>query len=140
MFSKNSYDLSVRESSTDRSGASECASTLAVRRYTYDRDTQNHRLRGGQPQRFIKGPIPLDWVAAANGLPGKAGAVGLALWFLVGVRSSKTVKLTKQVEQIACCGRKALYAALSSLEAAGLITVDRLPGRRATVTVLTTIY
>ena len=85
---------------------------------------------------FIKGPLPLDWITSANSLPGKAGAVGLAIWFLVGVKASKTVKLTRQVEQIAGCHRKAVYAAVSNLEEAGLISVQRSKSARATVTVI----
>ncbi len=96
---------------------------------------ESKKVAGGL---FIKGPLPLDWIASANSLPGKAGAVGLAIWFLVGVRASKIVKLTKQVEQIAACQRKAVYTAILSLEEAGLISVTRRKGARATVTVMST--
>lgn len=134
MLSKNSYEHSVQKSSKDRSGEFECPTTLAVRRYIYDGHTQTHEPRGGQSRRFIKGPIPLDWLSAANSLPGKAGAVGLALWFLVGVRGTTTIKLTRQIEIIAGCGRKAIYTALTNLETAGLVVVvDRHVGERATV-------
>ncbi len=72
-------------------------------------------------QKFIKGPIPLEWISRANALPGKAGAVGMTLWFLVGVQGARTVKLTGEVEKIAGCGRKAVYHALVALEVAGLM-------------------
>lgn len=87
-------------------------------------------------QLFIKGPIPLDWITTANSLPGKAGAVGLGLWFLKGVTCSNVVKVTSQVEQIAGCSRKAVYAALEALEAAGLVQVQKSPGRRPIVEVI----
>jgi len=54
------------------------------------------------PGRFLKGPIPLDWIIAAAKLPGKALHVGIALWFLAGLKRSRTVVLTpssmRQVE------------------------------------------
>lgn len=86
---------------------------------------------------FIKGPVPFDWMAAANALPGKAGAVGLALWFLRGLSGNDTIQLTREVQQLASCCRKALYVGLSSLEEGGLITVvRRKSGSRAIVRIL----
>lgn len=85
---------------------------------------------------FIKGPIPFDWLARANTLPGKAGPVGLALWFLSGLRCSTTVQLTYQVGILAGCRRQAIYEALKQLEQDGLITVIRRPGARPIVTIL----
>lgn len=106
-----------------------------VKRLAYNPNTGKHELRA-PGDKFIKGPIPLGWITRANALPGKAGSVGLALWFLVGVKSSRTIKLTGEVEQIAACDRKALYPALTALETAGLITVERRPGARAVVAIL----
>lgn len=136
MFSKDPFGYAARNSSEDRSGEYECANELAVSRYIFDRDTQSYRPQGVKTQKFIRGPIPLEWVAAANALPGKAGAVGVALWFLVGVRGDETIKLTRQIERIAGCGRKAIYTALTNLEHAGLVAiVHRSVGERATVRV-----
>jgi hypothetical protein len=42
---------------------------------------------------FIKGPIPLAWMKAVAMLPGKCLHVGLALWYLVGLKKTKTVAL-----------------------------------------------
>lgn len=108
-----------------------------VKRLRFNLAKGIHEERFGT-EKFIKGPIPLDWISRANALPGKAGAVGLALWFLVGVQCSKTVKLTGEVERIAGCGRKALYAALPNLVEAGLIVVTPKPGGRSYVEVRTT--
>lgn len=105
------------------------------RRLRYNAETGFHEECERQVK-FVKGPIPLDWVTRANALPGKAGAVGIALWFLAGVQRSTRVKTTVEVERIASCERKALYAALTALEQAALITCDRRPGRRAYVQLL----
>ena len=37
-------------------------------------------------EKFLKGPVPWQWVEAASRLPGKALAVGLAAWREAGCR------------------------------------------------------
>lgn len=107
----------------------------SVKRLAYNPNTGKHEPRAPM-EKFIKGPIPLEWITRANALPGKAGAVGLALWFLVGVQKSRTIKLTGEVERIAACDRKTVYPALAALETAGLITVERKSGARAVATIV----
>lgn len=105
-----------------------------VTRFQYDIRTGCHVASGQLTrQKFIKGPIPLEWVKRANSLPGKSGAIGIALWFLSGVQKNETVKLTKAVENIAGCNRQAVYYGLERLENEGLITVRRRTGGRPTV-------
>jgi hypothetical protein len=41
--------------------------------------------------RFLKGPIPWSWIAAAAALPSRALLVGLCLWRLVGAMKTETV-------------------------------------------------
>lgn len=86
--------------------------------------------------KFIKGPIPFDWIAKANALPGKAGPVGLGLWFLVGVKRTHIFKLSREIEILAGCKRKAVANAIIQLEKAGLIIVSRQNGARPTVQIL----
>src|SRR5262249_29957289 len=70
-------------------------------------------------------------------LPGKAPlAVGLALWFEVGRRKSREVKLTSAILERFGVNRKAKYRALESLEKAGLVRVRREPRRKPVVTIL----
>ena len=111
------------------------AEIIPVKRMAYNPTTGTHDMRT-PTAKFIKGPIPLEWISRANALPGKAGAVGMALWFLVGVQGSRTVRLTREVEVIAGCGRKAVYRALDALKSSDLITCDRKAGARATVAML----
>jgi hypothetical protein len=105
---------------------------IPVIRLTYNPATGTHEAYVSTPK-FIKGPVPLDWISRANALPGKAGAVGIALWFLVGVQKSRKVKLSGEVERIAGCARKAVYSALSALERNKLLSVQRNPGMRPVV-------
>ena len=42
---------------------------------------------------FLKGPIPIAWLMKASALPGKASQIGVALWYLSGLRKNSTVIL-----------------------------------------------
>ena len=78
---------------------------------------------------FLCGPIPLAWLCRATLLPGKALAIGLALWFKAGATKNRTVKLTGALADRFNVGRKASARCLKALEAAGLVTVARHVGR-----------
>ena len=97
-------------------------------------------LKSPQPRKaggkFLKGPIPLNWLSAAGLLPGKALHVGVALWFLSGVYRTNTVKLSNGVLVLFGVDRHAKYRALNFLENAGLITCKRQAGRSPVVTIL----
>lgn len=85
---------------------------------------------------FLKGPIPGPWLAQAVKLSGRTLRVGLALWYLVGLKSSRSVKPTwetwRRFELSPDAGRRGLAA----LEAAGLVSVDRRPGCCPVVTLI----
>ena len=85
---------------------------------------------------FLRGPIPLTWLCRAASLPGKALAIGLALWFKAGATKNRTVKLTGALAARFNVGRKAGARCLKALEAAGLISVVRHVGRCPVVTIL----
>ena len=95
------------------------------------------RHKGGE--RFLRGPIPWDWLcgAAAASKGGAAIKVALALWHISGLnRQAKTVVLTGKVLRELGVERHAGYRGLEALETAGLVAVDRHPGRRPVVTIL----
>lgn len=86
---------------------------------------------------FLKGPIPLAWLTAASKLPGRGPlAVALAVWFEAGRRKCDEARLTTAVLLRFNVGRKAKYAALRALEAAGLVAVRREPRKNPVVTIL----
>jgi hypothetical protein len=90
----------------------------------------------GRTRRFLKGPVPLDWLLAVGCLPGKAMHIGVALWHQVGLcGGSPTVKLRWKLMGEFGVTRHSGYRALKALEAAGLISVVRHPGRSPVVTV-----
>ncbi len=80
--------------------------------------------------------IPLSWIRQATGLPGKASAVGLVLWYLSGVSKSKTVKLTRlrlsRFGLLPETGRRGLRV----LERAKLVHVERSGNKSPRVTLL----
>ncbi|HKC93819.1 MAG TPA: hypothetical protein VKB81_07335 [Nitrospira sp.] len=88
------------------------------------------------PYRFIKGPLPLDWMAACGRLPGRALHVGLCLWYLHGLRKEVSVVCSYRVLAEFGVKRHAAYRALKALEQAGLISVIRGPGKSPRVTLL----
>jgi hypothetical protein len=87
-------------------------------------------------KRFLKGPIPWGWLAAACSLPGKALHVGIALWLWAGIEKSSQVRLgTSRLAQVGA-SRHSAYRALNALESAGLVTVARRKGKSPLVTIL----
>jgi hypothetical protein len=97
------------------------------------------RKRPSRPRLgFLKGPIPLSWLTPASCLPGKALAVGLALWFERGRKRYRSVTLTTPILARFGVNRKAAYRALQRLEEAALVTVARRAGKNPVVTILDT--
>lgn len=86
--------------------------------------------------RFLKGPIPLDWLSAASRCPGKALHVAVVLWFYAGMTVDARVPLKNIVLEEFGVNRFAKYRALDVLEKAGLVAVDRRRGAGANVTIL----
>ncbi len=89
-----------------------------------------------RPQNFLKGPVPLGWLRAAGGLPGKALHVGIVLWFRFGMLRSQMIPFSYKSAQQFRVDRHAAYRALKSLGGAGLVAVCRAPGRCPIVTLL----
>ena len=90
----------------------------------------------GRRGRFLKGPIPLNWLEKAGALPGKSLHVGICLWFLRGVSKSYEVKLSGKLLRSLGVKRNAGYRGLRNLEFAGLVSVARHRGRLPVVTIL----
>jgi hypothetical protein len=86
--------------------------------------------------KFLRGPIPWDWLQHAARLRGSALHAGLLLWFEVGCCKSRTVaiNLTRAAEfQLS---PDTMSRALRELETAKLVSIKRPPGRCLRVTIL----
>ena len=86
-------------------------------------------------ERFLKGPIPLNWLAKAARQPGKALHVAIAIWFLAGVTRSRNVVLSSNLMFSFGASRFSTYRGLKALEEAGLLKVIRHPGRGPRITI-----
>jgi hypothetical protein len=89
-------------------------------------------------EKFLKGPVPLNWLGRAAQLPGKSLHVGAAFWFLKGLCRTDTVTLSNGILAAFGVDRHAKYRALNCLEQAGLIRCERHTGRSPRVTILVT--
>jgi hypothetical protein len=87
-------------------------------------------------EKFLRGPIPWNWLAQAARLPGKASQVAITVWFLAGIKDRRTVALSGSVLEDLGVDRFAKYRGLEALEKAGLVSVSRHPGRNPMVTIL----
>jgi hypothetical protein len=73
---------------------------------------------------FVRGPLPLAWLAAAKKAGSSALAVGLALWFQRGVRpNSLPVKVTRSVARQMDLSQDQTRRGLAALQSAGLVTI-----------------
>jgi hypothetical protein len=77
-----------------------------------------------QLEYFIKGPIPISWIAKANRLGGTVGIVGLALWFYQGIHKGRPFSISKRFDEITGVTRQTRQSSLKKLHLAGLIDLD----------------
>lgn len=88
------------------------------------------------PGKFLRGPIPLDWLQRAALLSGRALHLGVALWFLDGFQQTGTVQARPSVLRDFGLDRHASYRAMNQLEKEGLVSVERKKGAAPMVTLL----
>jgi len=98
----------------------------------------NHRRppRHKAGEWFLKGPIPGEWLALASGVSFRALRAGLALWYLAGLKRSRSVKPTRDAWRRFGLSPDAGRRGVAALEQAGLVVVDRRPGCCPVVTLL----
>ena len=99
-----------------------------------ERRKRQAEKRGGQ---FLRGPVPLTWLAGAGAMPGKALAIGVFLWWRAGIEKRRSgLQLNcRRLERFGV-SRQACSRALSALERAGLVTVDRQSGKCPRVSII----
>ncbi|MDZ4778745.1 MAG: hypothetical protein SGJ19_00665 [Planctomycetia bacterium] len=85
---------------------------------------------------FIWGPIPGAYVARAASLPGKSLHLWLALWFEHKRRKGQPIRMTRDLLARFHVSPDSANRALSQLERAGLVSVNRARGRLATIQML----
>lgn len=99
----------------------------------------NRRGRGGGRQHgaFIRGPIFLAWLDGVLNLPGRMPlVVALALVYQSGLERSNTIRVTNKLRGRFNVSLRTCHDVLAKMEAAGLVTVAKRPGRCREVTIL----
>ena len=90
-------------------------------------------------EKFLKGPIPLNWLCRAAQLPGKSLQVGLAIWFLAGLNKSATVRLGQSVLTEFGVDRHSKSRALAKLMNARLISIQCAAGCAPVITIVSVV-
>lgn len=102
-------------------------------------DIENLRLRQlpqKQVHQYLKGPIPLSWLCQAACIPGRSLHVAIALWHVSKLTRSKTVKMQGRILTAFGISRGVYQSSLDRLEELGLISIERNPGSRSSITIL----
>src|SRR5262245_16637532 len=84
---------------------------------------------------FIKGPIPGEWIARAATVGGRALRVAIAIWCEAGMKRSRTVRLSAEMQRRFSICQGTCKRALAELQGAGLISVNQQSGRRPRITI-----
>ena len=96
----------------------------------------NRRLWDTTGRPFVRGPIPLDWVARAAGLGLGALCVGLECWRCAWLDGSLQFRLNlSRVGVAPGLARSSARLGLRRLEQGGLVTVARPAGQRVIVSI-----
>ena len=76
-----------------------------------------------------------EWLRLAAREPGKTLHVAMALWYMAGLTKRRAIKLTGAQLKVFGVGRDAGRRSLDRLVGAGLVSVERKPGRCPVVTI-----
>ena len=93
MDQSTTYPLTVRRHAWDRRSGSYVATDQPVKTDAATFEQIKTKVGHGS-NRFLKGPIPWNWIIRASGLTGQALLLGLCLWRLKGATRSNTVALS----------------------------------------------
>lgn len=97
--------------------------------------TSNKLPRHSDGDRFVKGPIPLDWIKAASRCGHRAEAVALLVWYAAGVQRANPCKLTPKVLAELHVHPRTARRILERFVHAGLAVVKFHRGRSPLVTI-----
>ena len=96
--------------------------------------TQKQTRRRYSGEKFLRGPVPMPWLAKAQTLTKAAMGVALALWFQKGLRGQGSpVKVTSAVRRHMGLSNDQSRRGIQALAAAGLLRVCKGGRGRCTV-------
>ncbi len=88
--------------------------------------------------KFIKGPIPLDWILTATKLGNSVAKLSWMLWFYHGLENGDPFPASNIRAEEFGLSRNRKTTALSLLEEAGLISIEQGSGKAPVVKLLKT--
>ena len=112
--------------------AQRSAAKVAVRKANDHHPIPRHE-RG---ERFVRGPIPYEWLQVALAFGGKSGNLSWAMWHLAGMKRTNPIKLTRRVLSDFNISPRSARRLLLDFERAGLVEVDSKRGRGPIVALL----
>lgn len=92
--------------------------------------------RHGAGERFIRGPIPLDWFKSASTCGDRAEAVAVLLWYAAGYQRRNPVKITPAILAELRVHPKTARRVLQKMADFGLVLVEFHRGRAPLVTIV----
>jgi DNA-binding MarR family transcriptional regulator len=128
-----SYIHSSYPSSHKHGGSDDCSEPSNIAEVEIATDSSAH-ARTRQNSLFLKGPIPLVYLHRAAVLQGKALAVYICITHQCDLTSRSTVTIPTSLLTKFGVSRDAKARAIRELEQAGLVSVEREPGRAVRVT------
>ena len=90
----------------------------------------------GPKRRLLYAPIPLNWWLLASRLPGKSLQVASVSWLLAGWNRSAEFELALDDSAEFGPSRSSDSRGLDTLDRAGLVSVERRPGRSPVVLIM----
>ena len=88
-----------------------------------------------KPERYLRGPIPMNWIISAGELAGSSLLIGMVLWHFRSLRKSTELKIgIGDLSKFCNIHPDTVRRAINSLEDAGLISVERKIGCKNMIT------
>lgn len=101
--------------------------------------TQKQARRGHPGEKFLRGPVPIPWLAAAHRQCKSAMGIAIALWLEIGMRDNREpIKVTQKIRRHMGLSNDQSRRGIHALAAAGLLRVCKGGrGRCAIVEIVT---
>ncbi|QEG00201.1 hypothetical protein Mal15_42700 [Stieleria maiorica] len=91
--------------------------------------------RHGKGERFIRGPIPLEWMKLASKCGNRSEAVAMLLWYAASLQRSNPVRLTKTILDELGVHTRTAKRVLLKMSDFGLVDARFQRGRSPIVTI-----
>lgn len=96
--------------------------------------TQKQARRVHAGEKFLRGPVPIPWLAAAHRQCKSAMGIAIALWLEIGMRGNREpIKVTRKIRRHMGLSNDQARRGIHALAAAGLLRVCKGGRGRCTV-------